>query len=64
MLAFTMQFSKHERTPTHTTTKPPKTPHPTDNTQGKKPWMRYDGKTGPHAQTHPTNRGRTGSKAT
>jgi hypothetical protein len=28
MLAFTMQFSKHERTPTHTTTRPPKPPNP------------------------------------
>jgi hypothetical protein len=57
MLAFTMQFSKHERTPTHTTTKPPQTP-PLRTTQGTESWMRYDGKTGPHAQTHPTNQAR------
>jgi hypothetical protein len=43
MLAFTMQFSKHERTPTHNH-------HQTITTV-----TRYGGQTGPHARTHPTN---------
>jgi hypothetical protein len=46
MLAFTMQFSKHERTPTH---KPPPTP------QQQSEEMRYGGRTGPHARTPPAN---------
>src|SRR5258708_12218290 len=45
MLAFTMQFSKHERTPTHNHHQ-----HPRKNQE-----MRYGGRTGPHARTCPTN---------
>src|SRR4051812_14694331 len=48
MLAFTMQFSKHERTPTHNHHQ-----HPTTRKTGDK--TRYGGRTGPHARTHPTN---------
>jgi hypothetical protein len=55
MLAFTMQFSKHERTPTHTTTKPPS---PTAKTRTSPPQQARCGMEAgpaPHAQTHPTN---------
>jgi hypothetical protein len=49
MLAFTMQFSKHERTPTHNHHQHPDHPaEPGDKT-------RYGGRTGPHARTPPTN---------
>ena len=59
MLAFTMQFSKHERTPTHNHHQHP---NPTSNPQRKQPpratarnTMRYGGQTGPHAQDPPAN---------
>ncbi len=60
MLAFTMQFSKHERTPPQ----PPPTPTTPHKTPAKQP-MRYGGQEGPHAQTPPTNqadRARSGLK--
>jgi hypothetical protein len=49
MLAFTMQFSKHERTPTHNHHQ-----HPTPPTTSRDK-MRYDSQTGPHAPTPTTN---------
>src|SRR4051794_1049604 len=55
MLAFTMQFSKHERTPTHTTTKPPQPPE-----KHSKDMMRHGGRTSPHAETPPTTQASEG----
>src|SRR3954471_8238174 len=48
MLAFTMQLSKNERTPTHNHHHRPTTRKTGDKT-------RYGGRTGPHARTHPAN---------
>jgi hypothetical protein len=56
MLAFTMQFSKHERTPTHNHHQTTRNPNNTRNL------MRYGGRTGPHAQPDPPNHGGTQPK--
>jgi hypothetical protein len=57
MLAFTMQFSKHEQNQPTTTTKPPTTPK---QPQGQT--VRYGGQTGLPARTLPTDQAGKNSK--
>jgi hypothetical protein len=65
MLAFTMQFSKHERTPTHNHHQQPT---PTKKTGQRTPpagtKKRYGGQTGPHAKPPPTKPRQTRASAT